>query len=370
MFNLQKYFLDRGEDAYVFTCGSYDPRYPNTLRTRGGDRVFYALSPFYYLKKINKMKFDILCMSLESGMTLAPLLSSHRRPKIVTALHTEYLTESTATRTLMFGGKSIAKPSLEEWIIKYFFVPVKFVGVYLDILVSDKIVAVSKKTKEDYLKHRLISKEKVSVIYNGVDSDKFSLKISGDSIRAKYSLGDSPVILVVGSGIILKGIIFVFFALKKIMNVIPNAKLMVVGIDAKFKERMISLITNLKIQSNVILIDRIPNHELPSYYSASDVVAIPSLQENFPVVILEAMSSGKPIVASRVGGIPEVIVDGENGLLVEPGNVNQIADALLHLLADSSIRKKIGIANRNIIMEKFDWKKIGGQYFNEFEKLI
>ena len=370
VYNLQKYFLERGEEAYVFTCGTHDIRYPNTIRTRGGKRLFYALSPFYYLKEINKMQFDVLNINLDSGMSIVPFLFSQRTPKIVTTLHTEYLTEAKATRTLTFDGMLVARPSLEEWMVKYFFVPIKFAGTYLDIMVSDRIIAVSEKTKYDYLRHHQIPEERISVIYNGVDSEKFNPKISGNRIREKYSLGTSPTILVVGSGIILKGVIFVFFALKEIVKVMPNVKLVVVGVETKHKERMISIINNLKIQTNVILVERIPNYELPYYYSSSDVVVLPSLQENFPVVLLEAMSSGKPIVASRVGGIPEVVKDNENGILVEPANVNQMVDALLCLLGNSSMRNKMGIAGRKMVEEKFDWKKIGREYLIEFEKLL
>ncbi len=83
--------------------------------------------------------------------------------------------------------------------------------------------------------------------------------------------------MTVGSGIVLKGSIFVLFAVKEILKAFPNVKLILVGIAPEHQERIMPLIKKLEIQNNVILINRIPNSELPYYFSASDVVVVPSL---------------------------------------------------------------------------------------------
>jgi glycosyltransferase involved in cell wall biosynthesis len=370
VYNLQKYLLEQGVEAFVFTCGAYDPRYPNTIRTPYSRRLFFPLSPFYYFKQIQKMHFDILNIHSESGMGFAPFLFLRTKPKIVTTLHSEALIEAKATRSLAFDGLSVARPSLDELLVKYCLVPVKLVGVYLDINVSDQVIAVSKKTREYYLNQHQIKTEKVSVIYNGVDSDNFSPKISGEQIKKKYLIHNSQLILAVGNGGILKGIVFVFLAMKEIAKVMPNVKLMVVGIEPKYREQMISIIKRFNIQKNVILVGRVPNFEMPQYYASSDVVILPSLQENFPIVALEAMSSGKPVIASRVGGIPELVSNNENGILVSPGNVEQMVEALSRLLCNPSLRNRMGDMGRKIVEEKFDWKKIGRLYLTEFEKLV
>jgi len=368
-YNLQKYFLECGIETYVFTCGTHDRRYPNTIRTRCNKRLFPPLSPFYY-REIRKMQFDILNIHSESGMGIAPFLFIRRKPKVVTTLHTEYLTEARATKPIALGGSVIAKPSLREMLTKYVSTPLKFAGTYLDIKVSDQIIAVSEKTKKDYVRQHQIPEGKISVIYNGVDSQRFNPKISGDIVRENYSIGTSPLILVVARGMISKGILYVFFALREIVKVMPNVKLMVVGTEAKYKEQTASVINNLKIPTSVILVERVPNYDMPYYYSSSDVVVISSLLENFPIVALEALSSGKPVIASRVGGIPELIKNNENGILVEPANVDQMVGALFRLLENSSMRTSMGDMGRKIVEEKFDWKKIGREYLKEFEKLL
>ena len=213
-------------------------------------------------------------------MGLAPFLFFHNKPKITTTLHTEYLIERHATKLIEYNGEVVAKPTFQERLSKLL-IPAKFAGTYLDLSVSDRIFAVSEKTKKDYVEQHQISAEKISVIYNGVDSNKFHPGVSGELIRKKYSIGDSPIVLTVGSGIVLKGCIFVLFALKEILKVFPNVKLMLVGIAPEHQKRMMPLIKKLDIQNNVILINRTQNSELPYYFSASDLVVVPSLSRIF-----------------------------------------------------------------------------------------
>ena len=370
VYNLQKYFLKQGHQAYVLTCSPNSNQYPFTIRTPGGKRNFPLLSPFYYFKEARKIGFDILNIHLEVGMGIAPFLRFHERPKIVTTLHTEYLTESKATEAIVTKDSVVARPSLEEWIIKRFSIPIKTFGTYLDISVSDSVVSVSGKTRDDYLRQGYLSKDRISVVYNGVDVEKFNPRVSGESIRARYSIGDAPLMLCVGGGVILKGAAFAILAMSKIAKVVPNAKLMLVGIEEKFKPGLDSLINSLELSSKVVIVPRIPNDQLPSFYAASDIVVLPSLSENFPIVMLEAMSSGKPLVASRVGGIPEAIQDKKNGFLVQPGNAEQMADTLIYLLTHPSAREEVGCAARMTVEENFDWPIIGQKYVDEFTRLI
>jgi len=368
VYNLQKYLLEQGIETYVFTCGSDDKRYPKTIRTYGGKQLFPAISPLYF-KDINRFHFDIMNFHAESGMGIAPLMFLKRSSKIITTLHSEVLVESKSTKPVKISGLIIEKPSYKELITKNFLSIIKLTGTYLELAVSDRIIAVSEKTKEDFLRQHLISKDKITVIHNGVDCEKFSPKISGASVRTTYSLGDSPLILTIGGNILLKGTIFALFALSKTVKVLPKVKLIVIGLDEKNMERLYPIIKNLGIQDNVILVGHIPNYEMPLYYSSSDLVLLPSLSENFPVVALEAMSSGKPIIASRVGGIPELVSNNENGILVSPGNVEQLVEALLRLLENEPLRNRFGNMGRKLVEEKYDWKKIGQLYLKEFQKV-
>ena len=158
--------------------------------------------------------------------------------------------------------------------------------------------------------------------------------------------------------------------LKKVTKNLPKAKLMIVGMSASNTERVLPILKYLGLKNSVILVKRIPNEEMFLYYSASDIVILPSLFENFPVVLLEAMACGKPTVASRVGGIPEIIKNYTNGILVEPANSSQLAEAILYLLQKPAEHRRIAYNARKTAEKKFDWKVIGNEYFEEFHKLL
>lgn len=117
------------------------------------------------------------------------------------------------------------------------------------------------------------------------------------------------------------------------------------------------LARKLDIKNNVIFTGRIPRVELPYYYAASDVVVVPSLQEAWSLVVTEAMASGKPVIGTNVGGIPDQIIDGYNGFLVPPRNPKSIAEKILWLYENQDQTKKMGMCGRKLVEEKFDINK-------------
>jgi len=95
--------------------------------------------------------------------------------------------------------------------------------------------------------------------------------------------------------------------------------------------------------------------ELVEWYRASSVYVAPTLYENLPIRVLEAMACGVPVVASNVCAIPEAIDNGVNGMLIQPGSVDELADAICCLLGDPNLRRKMGENARKTVLERFDW---------------
>ena len=112
-----------------------------------------------------------------------------------------------------------------------------------------------------------------------------------------------------------------------------------------------------KMASRVRFVGYVPNEDLPHWYRDADLVVLPSVYETFGIPLIEAMASGTPVLASRTGGIPEVIEDARTGLLVEPGNVDQLARGIRRLLRDSALCRQMGQAGRKRVAEKFSWEK-------------
>ena len=365
VFKLQQNLQELSVDSYVLTSGSNVPGYVRTSRTGCGKRLFYAASAAYF-GWFKKMDFDIINVHHESGMGILPfLVASRTRAKIVTTLHTSYLSESRALRSLPGVQKEYGSPTFDEYAVKYLLTPFKFLGTALDCSVSDRIIAVCQKTREECRVDYHIPEHKMTVIHNGVNISEFNPHLSGDRIRSKYSLVDKPIILSVGCGTIRKGIPYLIQSMKGVRDAIPDARLIVVG-PTSYRRQLLLLTRDLGLEESVIFPGKVPREELPYYYAACDVVALPSLQEGFPVVALEAMSSGKPIVAARVGGIPEAVND-KTGILVEPGNTKELTGALTPILRNQGLRVEMGRQARLEAESKYDWKKIAGTYLTEFQ---
>jgi len=101
----------------------------------------------------------------------------------------------------------------------------------------------------------------------------------------------------------------------------------------------------------------IPNEDLPCWYRKADLVVLPSVYETFGIPLIEAMASGTPVLATRVGGIPEIVEDGRVGILVEPGSVEQLADGIRNLIRDDKRLFQMGEEARQMVIDKFSWDK-------------
>jgi glycosyltransferase involved in cell wall biosynthesis len=173
-----------------------------------------------------------------------------------------------------------------------------------------------------------VASEKVLVQYNGVDGERFRLDSKGDSRRQLGYMGASPLICYVGNLQPEKGpdiLINGFRVLTEKMRA-RRAELVVLG-DGPLMRPLESLVHEYSLADRVRLLGRRPNAEVAVWVSAADVLCLPSLREGCPNVVLEALASGRPVVASNVGGVPELL-DQDNGLLVPPGQPQLLGEAL------------------------------------------
>ncbi len=217
---------------------------------------------------------------------------------------------------------------------------------------ANAIIALTEHMKKEMQK---MCDRDMFVIPNGVDLSRFN-GLSRVDIRTQLGICNEKVILFVGRLSPIKGLKYLLAAMKIIADRDRNVKLFLVG-DGEEREYLKELVRNLNIKQHVTFIGKVPNEKVPEYMVASDIFVLPSLSEGFPVVTLEAMAAGLPIVASRVGGLPEIIKSGENGFLVEPKNPKEIADKLWLLLEDEELRTKMRSNNKEMAKD-YSWEKV------------
>lgn len=203
-----------------------------------------------------------------------------------------------------------------------------------------------------------VDKSKVDVIPAGVDYDFFDperpeVKNRANLLRKELNIGDDIVIGYVGRLIPTKGVAHLILAVKQIQRENPNIVLLIVG-DGPQREDLRIMSKDLRIRAKFTGWQ----DETAPYYALMNVFALPSFSEGLPNVVLEAMAMEKPIVATNIGGIPDLVKNGENGYLVPVRDHQQMALALRKLILDSDLRTSMGSLSRQKIERFFAWDAI------------
>jgi len=189
---------------------------------------------------------------------------------------------------------------------------------------------------------------KIKVIYNGIYTERFQEGKIIPNRREEFGLNrDDMVIGAIGYFAPLKGYDDLIKAMPLILEVVPRARLLITGeaiypAYRDYKKKLRDLIDRLGLADTVIFAGQ--RDDLPQVLNTLDIFVLPSWTEGFGRANLEAMAAGKPVVSTNVGGIPEVVVDGETGILVPPHDPTTLAQAVIRLAEDETLRNKMGRA--------------------------
>jgi glycogen synthase len=253
------------------------------------------------------------------------------------------------------------------------------------IEMADAVIAVSEETKIDVLKHFNVEEKKIEVIYNGINLQEYK-KVDSQKVLEKYDIDSGlPYVLFVGRITKQKGIIHLVNAIKYID---PDTQIVLCAgapDTADIAKQMEVAVSQVREQrKNVIWIaEMLDKPSVIELYSHAAVFCCPSIYEPFGIINIEAMACHCPVVASAVGGIKEVVIPGETGLLIsidqqekapfEPKNPDDfsrdLANGINKLVADPDLRKQMGEKSRQRVEDHFDWKAIAVRT-NELYKSI
>lgn len=212
--------------------------------------------------------------------------------------------------------------------------------------------------------------DKVRVTYNGVDIERFDPRVSGKEVRGKYGLEDEPVVLYLGRLAFYKGPQYLLMAAPYVIRKVPKAKFLIAGSTRYDFPKLRDLAFSLGVTDSVIFTGYVPDGELPKLYAACDVFCYPSLWEGFGLTPAEAQACGKPVVAFDHCAIPEVVHNGETGILVKPMDHSELGKAIVDLLIDSEKALKMGLKGRNRVEELFRWEKVAAETVRAYEEAL
>ena len=227
--------------------------------------------------------------------------------------------------------------------------------------IPDKIIFLSKKVKK--LVEIFIPSDRLCVLPSSVDTSKFDVP----GREYPVSEGEFRVLFVGGLDPFRKGIYDLLDAASVAVAEFPNLKLVLTG--GKSFEAIESRWKGDKLDNLIEYRGWIDEDELPGLYASCDILTLPSYNEGLPYVIIEALSSGLPIIASNAGGMPEVVTDGENGYIIEPGEVSDLADRLCRLAGNPELMKRMSNSNRRKAVESYSLEYVTSELQGIFSAL-
>ncbi len=228
----------------------------------------------------------------------------------------------------------------------------------------------------NYMKRQLESiapdcSAKIRVIPMGINPEKFK---ATEFIDIKKKFMTEHLVLSVGRLIDWKGTIHLINAMPAVLRQIPDTVLLIIGAGPE-KETLINRTHELDLENRIHFLGVVDNEDLPSYYHAADVFVLPSIiksgkTEALGVVLLEAMASGCPVIGSNVGGITDIIVDGETGFLVPEQRPDVLADRIVQMLLDGCLREQFRENGLIRVREKFTWEKISKDFGDVYLQVL
>ena len=235
--------------------------------------------------------------------------------------------------------------------------------------ITDKIVALTNREKKDHILFKIAEEDKFSVIYSGIELNILKESSSEEKQNLKKELGIPENSLIVGTAgrlVPVKGPEFLVRASKYIISKYPDTYFMFTG-DGPLEQDLKRKALEMGVSDNIIFLGW--RDDLAKIISIYDIFVLPSLNEGMGRVLVEAMALGKSIVASNVGGIPDLVTHGKNGFLVPPKNPKELAKYIQVLLEDKDKREKMGLAGKEMA-SNFTSERMVEKIANLYKKLL
>lgn len=257
------------------------------------------------------------------------------------------------------------RQNYHDWLVRWIyyslcrFLENKFVNK-IDLLIAN-----SNYTKSIIIQTYPHISSKVMRIYKSVNINHFQpVRTSRDQIRQSYPHN----VILVGSNLQRKGIYTLITSAEMVLQKIPDMKFLIAGNDPSIPH-LERICNKLGINDSFIFLGNLSREKLLDLYSNAGVMVLPAITEALGVVLLEAMVSGIPVIASNVGGIPEIIRDQENGILIPPGNPGLLSEAILRIFDDQELRKLL-ISRGFEMVRSFSLENMIKDTFNAYDQLL
>lgn len=234
-------------------------------------------------------------------------------------------------------------------------------------LFTDQIITVGDSVAEFMIKEEGIPRDKVRVIHNGIRTELYRKEVDRSMKRREIGVEDSHFVVGnVARMFINKDHATLLKAFKIVTDVVPGARLVLVG-DGPLRSDISALAQTLGVKEKMIFLGN--RRDIPELLKTFDIFALSSILEGFPIVLLEAMAAGLPVVATNVDGNSELVLNGETGYLTPPCDAKLMADNIIRMSGNANDRRSMGFKAQRMIKEKFDFSRTIAIYEGLFESV-
>lgn len=354
VWNLSHYLIQKGHQVQIITRGQPSKPFQEVL---DGIRIwrprFFPTYPlhvtlhgFFVQRLVNHLETDTDVFHLHSP--LPPAIQSKRA--VMLTFHSMMLPDAQARKIEGIFDLCIKLQA-----------PVSLLLERQMARKSQAVNAVSPPVAKQALVQFVGQKGAIPVMWNGVDT---SFYFPDETVRANPN-----TLLYVGRLAPGKGLHDLIQAFKTVASRFPNASLTIAG-EGPQMGMVRSLIEQQGLKGQVLLLGHVHSREdLRALYRQAWALILPSHHESLPGVVLESMACGTPVIATRVGGLPAFLQDGQNGLMVSPHAPEELSDAIIQLIGNTALRNNMGQASRETVEERFTWDLIGANYYRGYQAI-
>lgn len=371
------------KEAYFKTFDSYPGKVyfllPKIWKAKDGKLIFKPpLRPNVYMTKafFYHSNYPIVGGAFKGWMPIFPIylfrsrdinvVFSSSEPILLTTLYQGFWTKLFGKKHVIFSWENISyenKFSGLNGILKKSLLK-------LNLLFCDGIICGNRKAAKIF--KNLTTKPIEVIPLSGVDSEFFRKTDSGRGFEGA-DLSGKIIFTFAGAIGYRKGLHLILESMVEVIKKMPNARLIIAG-SGEYKENLSTQIKSLKLEENITLISWLDKKGLRELLSASDVFLYPSIsfggwEEQFGYSMAEASLMEVPVISTKTGSIDEVVLDGKTGTLINPNNVQELAQAMLELGSDNALRGNLGKAGRKHIEENFSYQIVAGKFYRFFESL-
>lgn len=292
----------------------------------------------------NHKSFDIVhshCSGVSWPLLMGLVFSRLFNAKLVYTVHCSNL-RTYVPLSRIDSVQNIFRKKLEEYALKK----------------ADKVITLTDKTSSFYLKENILSNDKVVTIPDSIDQEQFyhlGSKLNFNKICKNYKIPNcKKIVTYVGRIAIEKGWPYFIEAASMIKD--ENIHFVICG-DGNQGEKLRQMIKSKGLDSKITVTGFVPISVISAVLQRSEMLVLPSIHEEFGSILLEAMATGTPIIATKVGGIPSILTDGETGLLIQPKSVDDLVDKIKKLSKDVKLAKKLAKNSLKLVKNKYDQEK-------------